>query len=249
MKQEVYIVDTTLRDGEQCANKVFSPSEKIEIAKLLDKNKIYQIEAGIPSMGYLEKEIIMEIKDTVEYCKVSAWNRLNKMDILHSIDCKPHIIHISVPTADIQIYSNLKKDREWVENNILDCIYFAKSRGYEVTIGFEDASRADINYLLRLCEILEKMNINRVRYADTVGILTPSTTREAIKTIREYSNMEIEMHTHNDFGMAVANSIEGLKNGAKYINCTLGGIGERSGNCDLEQFLKLINKRFMKDVS
>ena len=113
LDNEIYIVDTTLRDGEQCAGKAFSIDEKIEIAKYMDKMKIYQIEAGIPAMGDLEKECIKRILEIRKNSLISAWNRMNKNDIFHSMECKPDIIHISVPTSDIQIYSNLGKDKKW----------------------------------------------------------------------------------------------------------------------------------------
>lgn len=238
MNREVYIVDTTLRDGEQAPGKAFTVNQKVEIAKYLDLNNVYQIEAGTPAMGSVEKDCIIQIVDEMENSFISTWNRINKKDIKDSIECNPHIIHLSVPTSEIQIYSNLKKDKSWVENTLKDCVYFTKERGYEVTIGFEDASRADIKYLIHLCEILEKLDVHRVRYADTVGILSPSTTRKAITTLSENTNIEIEIHAHNDFGMATAISIEGVKSGAKYVNCTLDGIGERAGNCSMQEFIK-----------
>ena len=227
LDQNIYIVDTTLRDGEQCAGKAFSIDEKVEIARYMDENNIYQIEAGIPAMGDLEKECIKRILAGRKNSLISTWNRMNKKDILHSMDCKPDIIHISVPTSDIQIYSNLGKDKLWVEENLRECVYFAKDKGYEVTIGFEDASRADINYLIDLCKIVESMDVKRVRYADTVGILMPSLVREAVKTIIDNTGVDVEIHAHNDFGMAIPISIEAVKGGAKYVNCTLDGIGER----------------------
>lgn len=238
MNREVYIVDTTLRDGEQAPGKAFTVNQKVEIARYLDLNGIYQIEAGTPAMESVEKECIIQIVDAMENSFVSTWNRINKNDIKHSIECNPDIIHLSVPSSEIQIYSNLRKDKTWVENNLKDCVYFAKEQGYEVTIGFEDASRADIKYLIHLCELLEKLDVHRVRYADTVGILSPSTTKKAITTLIENTNMEIEIHAHNDFGMATAISIEGAKSGAKYVNCTLDGIGERAGNCNMQEFIK-----------
>ena len=236
---EIYIVDTTLRDGEQSAGKAFSIDEKVEIAKYMDENNIYQIEAGIPVMGDLEKECIKRILAGRKNSLISTWNRMNKKDILHSIDCKPDIIHISVPTSDIQIYSNLGKDKIWVEENLRECVYFAKDKGYEVTIGFEDASRADINYLINLCEIVKSLDVKRVRYADTVGILMPSIVKEAVKTIIDSTGIEIEIHAHNDFGMAIPISLEAVKSGAKYVDCTLDGIGERAGNCNLQEFLRI----------
>ena len=214
LQEKIYIVDTTLRDGEQCAGKAFSIDEKVEIAKYMDENNIYQIEAGIPVMGDLEKECIKRILAGRKNSLISTWNRMNKKDILHSIDCKPDIIHLSVPTSDIQIYSNLGKDKLWVEENLRECVYFAKDKGYEVTIGFEDASRADINYLIDLCKIVESMDVKRVRYADTVGILVPSLVRQAVKTIIDNTGVEVEIHAHNDFGMAIPISLEAVKSGA-----------------------------------
>lgn len=244
MNREAYIVDTTLRDGEQSAGKVFSLQEKVEIAKYLDLNNIYQIEAGIPAMGNEEKECINKIIEQKKNSLVSTWNRLNEKDILHSMDCKPDIIHISVPTSDIQIYSNLKKDKTWIEENIKRCISLSKENGYETTIGFEDASRADIGYLIYLCNFVKSLGVERVRYADTVGILTLSTTKDAVNKILENSDIDIEMHAHNDFGMALAISIEGVKSGAKYVDCTLNGIGERSGNCNLQEFMRITKGYF-----
>lgn len=244
MNREAYIVDTTLRDGEQKAGLEFSMEEKIKIAEILDKGGVYQIESGIPAMGSLEKECICRIIDNRDKALISTWNRLSKKDIDHSIECKPDIIHVSVPTSDIQIYHKLKKDKLWIEKNLLECVYYAKSKGFDVTIGFEDASRTDINYLISLCEKLKELEVGKVRYADTVGILTPSTVKSAVTNIINNTNMELEIHCHNDFGMALANSIEAVKYGAKFVNCTLNGIGERAGNCDLQSFVKATKEKF-----
>lgn len=235
----IRIVDTTLRDGEQCAGRAFSIDEKVEIAKYMDENNIYQIEAGIPIMGDIEKECIKRILNIRQNSLISTWNRMNKNDILSSIDCKPDIIHISVPTSDIQIYSNLNKNKQWVEKNLKECVFLARDKNYEVTIGFEDASRADTSYLISLCKIVREMGVKRVRYADTVGILMPSLVRKSIKTIIEETGMEIEIHAHNDFGMAIPISLEAIKSGAKYVDCTLDGIGERAGNCNMQEFIRI----------
>lgn len=243
----INIVDTTLRDGEQCAGKAFSIDEKVEIARYLDESNIYQIEAGIPAMGDLEKECIRRILNIRRNSLISTWNRMNKEDILNSIDCKPDLIHISVPTSDIQIYSNLGKDKAWIEKNLRACVFLARDNGYDVTIGFEDASRAEINYLINLCHIVQKMGVKRIRYADTVGILMPSTVKDAVKTIINNTGIEIEIHAHNDFGMAIPISLEAVKSGAKYVDCTLDGIGERAGNCNLQEFIRISDK-FLESV-
>ena len=237
--KDIYIVDTTLRDGEQRAGKAFSIDEKIEIAKYMDENNIYQIETGIPAMGDLEKECIKRILSARKNSLISTWNRMNINDIEHSIECKPDIIHISVPTSHIQIYYKLGKDKRWIENKFRECVYFAKDKGYEVTIGFEDASRADVGYLIKLCELAKEYDVKRIRYADTVGILIPSLVKETIRAIIDNTGIEVEIHAHNDFGMAIPISLEAVKSGAKYVDCTLDGIGERAGNCNLQEFIRI----------
>lgn len=244
MNKDVYIVDTTLRDGEQCPGKIFSKDEKLNIAKYLENTGVYQIEAGIPAMGNYDKEIIKNIIANRKSILVSTWNRINIKDIISSIECNPDIIHLSVPTSDIQIFSKLNKDKQWVEKTTVECVGFAKDNGFQVTVGFEDASRTNVDYLIKLCEILKNLGVNRVRYADTLGILTPDKLNDSIIKIIKNTGMDVEIHAHNDFGMAIANSIEAVKIGAKYVNCTLGGIGERAGNCDLEEFMRASEKFF-----
>ena len=244
MNNNIFIVDTTLRDGEQSPDIAFSLKKKIAIAKIMDNNKIYQIEAGIPAMGEIEKRCIYKIMEQKKNSLISVWNRLNKQDLIDSIDCNPDIIHIRIPVSDIQIYSKLKKDRKWVVNKVRECVNFVKDKDYEVTVGFEDASRADINFIIHMAKILKDLGVNRIRYADTVGVLIPSTTRTAITNILENVPIDIEMHAHNDFGMALANSIEAAKSGARFVDCTMNGIGERAGNCNLQEFIRVSSRLF-----
>lgn len=235
---EVKIVDTTMRDGEQKAGIALGIVEKVEIAKLLDSAGIYQIEAGIPAMEGTEKKSIGKIVELNLKSKISTWNRMNIEDIKHSMDCGVQIIHITAPASDIQIKAKLNKDRKWIEENMKRCIYFIKERGFEVTMGLEDASRADNNFLLHLIKAAKELGVERVRYADTVGILHARRSFEEISAIKQKVNIGIEVHAHNDFGMAVANSIYALKAGAEYVDCTIGGIGERAGNCNFIEFIK-----------
>lgn len=239
---EVKIVDTTLRDGEQKPGTAFSLQDKIQIAKDIDEMEAYQIEAGVPAMGGEEKRSIEKIVSLGLKSKVSSWNRMNTRDIQHSIDCDVDIIHISIPTSDIQISSKLAKDKKWVIYNMEKHITFAKEKGFDVTIGFEDASRTDMSFLIELCRVALSLEVKRVRYADTVGILYPRKTYNIIKKIKESVPVEIEFHAHNDFGMAIANSIIAVQSGAEYVDCTVSGIGERAGNCDYLKFLKVCNR-------
>ncbi len=233
----VKIVDTTLRDGEQRAGIALDVSEKVHIAKMLDAVGVYQIEAGIPAMGHEEKESIRKMAELGLKSKLSAWNRMKVEDIGHSLECGADIIHISVPVSDIQISSKLKRDKKWVVDTMKRCICYASGKGYEVTVGLEDASRADNEFLMAVITEAYSEGITRVRYADTVGILHRKRTYEEIAGIRNSTGVEVEFHAHNDLGMAVANSLAAVQAGAEFIDCTIGGVGERAGNCDYKSFI------------
>lgn len=234
----VNIVDTTLRDGEQRAGIALKLAEKVHIARLLDSLGIYQIEAGIPAMGGEEKKSVQKIAALGLKCRISSWNRLNEGDIEKSMECGAGIIHISVPSSDIQITGKLGKTREWVVDNLRRYTAMCVEKGFEVSIGLEDASRAEMPFILRLAASAFAEGVQLVRYADTVGILSRQTVFENIAAIRSALPVEMEMHAHNDLGMAVANSVAAVRAGAVLVDCTVGGIGERAGNCDLLQFIK-----------
>lgn len=237
---DVKIVDTTLRDGEQKACVALGIDEKIKIARILDDMGTYQIEAGIPVMGGEEKKSVKKIAELNLNSKISSWNRMNIQDINNSIDCGVDIIHISIPSSDLQIKFKLGHDRKWVINTVKRCIEYTLNKGYEVTVGLEDASRADINFLIEICRTVFNMGVKRVRYADTVGILYPRKIFYQIKKLMKEVPVEIEVHAHNDFGMAIANSLMSVEAGANFVNCTVTGIGERAGNCNYIKFLEVL---------
>lgn len=238
INMQVKIIDTTLRDGEQRPGIALGIREKIEIAKLLSKIGIDQIEAGTPAMGGQEKKSIEKIVELNLKSKISTWNRMNLKDIKHAVDCWADIIHISVPASDFQIYFKLNKDRKWVMNEMQKCIYFARKKGFEVNIGLEDASRADLDFLIEIGKIAAREGVQMVRYADTVGVLHPQRVYREFPVLVSNINTYLGIHTHNDFGMAVANSLGAVAVGVGYIDCTIGGIGERAGNCDYLKFLQ-----------
>jgi homocitrate synthase NifV len=256
VKETKYIVDTTLRDGEQSPGIAFGIEDKLKIAQLLDDMGVYEIEAGTPVISRAEEEGICRIIENKKNAKISVWSRMNQNDVRKSIVCKPDIIHIGAPVSYVQIYNKLKKNKAWVLRNVLECVEIAKSNHTEITVGLEDASRSDIGFMLNMVKELQNAGVNIIRIADTVGVLTPSRTKELIKTIREHSDIKIEVHIHNDLGMAVANSIVGAKEGAEFIDCTLFGIGERTGNCNLYEFVSAsesifqfaMNKKQIKSV-
>lgn len=237
IKGPVYVDDTTLRDGEQTAGVVFANEEKINIAKMLAKLGVHQVEVGIPAMGGDEKEAIKKIVDLGLPCSILAWNRAVVSDVQHSIDCGVQAVAVSISASDIHIQHKLMKDRQWVFDSVKRSVEFAKSHNLYVSVNAEDASRADPEFLIEFARNAKQSGADRVRFCDTVGILDPFETYHRTKTLIDEAQINVEMHTHNDFGMATANAIAGLKAGAIYVNTTVNGLGERAGNASLEELV------------
>jgi len=235
--RDIKIDDTTLRDGEQTAGVVFANEEKIQIAKMLDKIGVHQIEAGIPTMGGEEKEAIKKIASLGLGCSILGWNRAVKSDIDASVECGVDAVAISISSSDIHIEQKLKKSREWVLESVRECVDYAKGYNLYVSVNAEDSSRSDMEFLLSFARTARDAGADRLRYCDTLGILDPFETFIRVKTIIDIIGIDIEMHTHNDFGMAIANAIAGIKAGATYVNTTVNGLGERAGNAAFEEFV------------
>jgi len=235
--KNIKIDDTTLRDGEQTAGVVFANDEKIYIAKMLDKTGVHQIEAGIPTMGGNEKEAIKKIASLELNCSVLGWNRAVKSDIDASIECGVDAVAISISSSDIHIEHKLMKSREWVLESVKTCVDYAKGFNLYVSVNAEDASRSDMEFLLQFARTARDVGADRLRYCDTLGILDPFETFIRVKNIIDIIGIDIEMHTHNDFGMAIANAIAGIKAGATYVNTTINGLGERAGNAAFEELV------------
>ncbi len=235
--KNIKIDDTTLRDGEQTAGVVFANDEKIYIAKMLDKVGVHQIEAGIPTMGGDEKEAIKKIASLGLGCSVLGWNRAVKSDIDASVECGVDAVAISISSSDIHIEQKLRKSREWVLESVKASVDYAKSYNLYVSVNAEDASRSDMEFLLRFARTARDAGADRLRYCDTLGILDPFETFMRVRNIIDIIGIDVEMHTHNDFGMAIANAIAGIKAGATYVNTTINGLGERAGNAAFEELV------------
>jgi len=227
--EPVRIDDTTLRDGEQTAGVVFANQEKLRIARLLSDAGVHQIEAGIPAMGGDEKQTIKQMAAMDLNSSVLGWNRAVKSDIQDSIDCGVDAVAISLATSNIHIEHKLKKSRPWVIESIRKSVAFAKKHDLYVSVNAEDASRTEMDFLVEYAEA------DRLRFCDTIGVLDPFETYRVIRELKDQVEIEIEMHTHNDFGMATANALAGIKAGAGWVNTTVNGLGERAGNAALEE--------------
>ncbi|MDF2500178.1 MAG: leuA 6 [Anaerosporomusa subterranea] len=233
----VYLVDTTLRDGEQTAGVVFSHQEKVRIAQLLDEIGVEQIEAGIPIMGKEESDAIKAIVRLNLQASILGWARAAISDVQACIACGVDAVEISSPTSDIHIQHKLRSSREAVLENTVKAVEYAKREGLYISVGAEDASRSDNSFLLQYAQAVKQAGAQRLRYCDTIGLLNPIAVFEQIKWLREQIDIDIEIHTHNDFGMATANAVAGFLGGARFIDCTVNGLGERAGNAALEEVI------------
>jgi homocitrate synthase NifV len=232
---EVKLDDTTLRDGEQTAGVVFANKEKVRIARLLDEIGVHQIEAGIAAMGGDERDTLEEIAHLGLDASILGWNRANIDDIRTSLDCGVDAVAISLATSDIHIETKLKKDRAWVLDSMRRAVAYAKESGVYVSVNAEDASRTEMGFLIEYAQAAEAEGADRIRFCDTIGLMEPFRCYKAISELAQSTGLEIEMHTHNDFGMAVANAIAGIHAGATWVNVTVAGLGERAGNAALEE--------------
>jgi len=242
--QDIRIVDTTLRDGEQAAGIAFNSEEKILIAKMLDRVGVSEIEAGIPAMGIDEQKTISQILALGLKARILTWNRLKIEDIKASLDCGANFVHVSAPVSDIHIGYKLRKSRKWVLENLKKVVYFARERGCQVSVGAEDASRAEFSFVARFAETARDAGAERLRYADTLGVLNPFTARDRVLNLIEATGVEIEFHAHNDFGMATANTLAAIRGGAGLISTTVNGIGERAGNASMEEVERALEKLY-----
>jgi homocitrate synthase NifV len=235
-ERKIIIDDTTLRDGEQTAGVVFSLEEKKRIARMLDQIGVQELECGIPAMGAEEQASVRALVDMGLSARLITWNRAVVSDIQASIDAGVTAVDLSLSVSDLHIAHKLRKSRDWVREQLKVAVGFAKERGLYVSVGGEDSSRADLDFLVELMSIASGMGADRFRYCDTLGILDPFAMYENIRFLRErVPDLDIEVHTHNDLGMATANAIAGLRAGATFVNTTVNGLGERAGNAALEE--------------
>lgn len=235
MEQRVLLCDTTLRDGEQAPGVAFGLPEKEMIARALADAGIDELEVGVPAMGEGEIKTISRLVALHLPVRLITWNRAVLTDLQASYQTGVEGVAISIPTSDQQIKHKLRKDRAWVLEQMGQCVLNAKKEVGYILLGLEDASRADFTFLAEILAEAQKLGVDRVRFADTLGTLEPLKIFFTLQELVKISKIPLEFHAHNDLGMATANSLAAVQAGFKAVSVTVGGLGERAGNASLEE--------------
>ena len=244
----VIINDTTLRDGEQTAGVSFTKDEKVTLAKMLYKAGVTYLEVGIPAMGEEECSTIAAIRQALPDCTLMAWCRANHSEIKKAAELQLDWVDISIPSSAQMIQHKLNSSKEYLLQQMQEAIQYACSLGLQVCIGCEDASRAELSFLAEIGRVGADAGAARLRYADTLGILDPFCVYEHINYLTTTQPLAIEIHCHDDLGLATANTLAAIKAGAIYANTTVVGLGERAGNAPLEEVVTSLYQCYQQDT-
>jgi D-citramalate synthase len=243
------IFDTTLRDGEQTPGISLTPSKKLSIARALDQLGVAVIEAGFAAISSGEREAVKLISHEGFSAEICSAARSVQGDIDAAIEAGVDGVNIIVPTSDLHIKKKLGKTKKEILEIIEEVVVYAKDHGLIVDISCEDGSRTDRNFMKIIIKKGIEVGIDRITLCDTVGSLTPESSYDLFKDVRkEFPEVIIGVHCHNDFGLAVANSLAAIKAGANIAHCTVNGLGERAGNASLEELTVALKLLYDVDV-
>lgn len=247
---QIIVADCTLRDGEQQAGIVFTKEDKVEIAKKLDKLGIHEIEAGMPAVSEEDMEAAKAILSLGLNSTITALSRAVEGDIDRLADLGIKNITISLPIGDMQRKYKLKWDDDKYLATAVKITEYAKNKGLRVSLSPFDTTRVNLKFLDTFLDTMKKSGtIDRIRVVDTVGSASPAAIRYLVKRVKQgLGNVPIEIHCHDDFGLAVATTIAGVEAGASIISSTLNGIGERSGNAATEEVVMALRVLYGLDL-
>lgn len=235
LPSRVMVFDTTLRDGEQTPGIALSAEDKIVIAQALDELGVDVIEAGFPAASVGEQEAVGKIAKLGLRSRICGLARCVKRDIDVAADCGLDYVHTFIATSDIHLKHKLKMTRPEVMARAVGSIEYAKSRGLTVEFSCEDATRTDLEFLKEMHVAVQEAGVDKINVPDTVGTISPSAMEYLIKELMTVTKVPISVHCHDDFGLAVANSIAAVRQGAQQMHVTVNGLGERAGNAALEE--------------
>jgi homocitrate synthase NifV len=248
MRTDLILEDTTLRDGEQMPGVAFSKETKLALHDRLVAAGVRWIEPGAPAMGGEELDFLRELVSRGSDAVLVAWNRGIKEDVKFSLDLGFKAVHIGFPVSKIHLAASVRRDRDWLLGEARALISYAKDRGAFVSVSCGDSGRVEDEFLLEYAGTVAGAGADRLRISDTTGAMTPERYAKAITTVREACAIDLHCHCHNDFGLAVANTLAGLAAGARYFHVTVNGIGERAGNADLAQTAMALKYLYGNDV-
>jgi 2-isopropylmalate synthase len=235
--KKIRIFDTTLRDGEQTPGVTVSPDQKVEIAMKLDELGVDTIEAGFPVVSPGEVEAIKRIIKQGLKAEICGLARTTQNDIDVALKSDLKYIHTFIATSDIHLQYKLKMTREQVLEKAIFAVEYAKKHGLVVEFSAEDATRSDVQFLNKIFKSVALAGADRIDIPDTVGYSTPQYMSKLVSEVAEVTGLPVSVHCHNDFGLAVANSIAGFQAGATCAHVTINGLGERAGNAALEELV------------
>jgi D-citramalate synthase len=245
--KHIKILDTTLRDGEQTPGVSLTVEQKLMVATALDKLGVDIIEAGTAIASKGDFKAIKEISNAGLKAEICSFARIKKEDIDFAADAGADSVFMVAPSSEIHINSKFPgKNEDYVIDMTVEVIEHAKDRGLIVEFGAEDASRANLNFIIKLFRAASNAKADRLTYADTVGVLIPEKTEEIMKKLVSEFKIPIAIHCHDDFGLATANTVYAVKGGAQEIHATVNGIGERAGNAALEEVVMALE--FLYDI-
>ena len=251
MKDQLIIFDTTMRDGEQSPGASMTREEKLRIARLLEKMRVDVIEAGFPAASNGDFEAVRAVAEIIKDSTVCGLSRSNDKDISRAAEAikpaKSGRIHTFIATSPIHMEKKLRMTPDQVLADAINAVRFARKFTDDVEFSPEDAGRSEVDFLCRVLEAVIKEGARTVNIPDTVGYTMPEQFGALIRTLRERvpnSDKAVwSVHCHNDLGLAVANSLAAVMNGARQVECTINGLGERAGNSSLEEIVMAVRTR------
>jgi 2-isopropylmalate synthase len=237
----IKIFDTTLRDGEQTPGVSLTAEDKMEIARKLSQLGVDVIEAGFPSSSEGEKKVVREIAKAGLTPEICALSRATKGDIDAAIDCDVDLVHVFIPTSPVQMKYAVNLTPEQVLSATIESIQYVRKHGLKCEFSPMDATRSEMPFLKKVCRAAQEAGMDSLNVPDTVGIMIPKTTIKLIEDLKTVVNVPISIHCHDDFGMAVANSLAAVEAGAAQVHVAVNGLGERAGNASLEEVVMALH--------